>query len=163
MHSTFRVPADTGLAQQAADRTGSGGGPARLTCISPAQLLAVKVKGQTVGEPKVIFHQDAPSRPVHVGRFNLGSIPVPVCPVQPPAAGRSSETNQSGQEPLPVRAVPVDRVGDDGPRVHQLRVEEDAALAAVQFGHLHRVPQGIGPEEEAGHVVQRQAFGAPQV
>lgn len=68
----------------------AGGGLIRLTCVSPAQLLAVKVKGQTVGKSKVIFHQDGPICPVHVGHFNFRPIPVPVCPVELPEARREA-------------------------------------------------------------------------
>lgn len=36
---------------------------------------------------------------------------------------------------------------------------EDAAPAAVQLGDLHGVARGVGPEEEAGHVVDGEALG----
>lgn len=42
-------------------------------------------------------------------------------------------------------------------------MEKDTALAAVQLGHLHCVTQGIGPEEETGHVVYRDAFRTLQI
>lgn len=61
------------------------------------------------------------------------------------------------------RHVPVRRVGDDGSRVDQVGVEQDTTLAAVQFGNLHSVTHGVGPEEEARHVVDGDAFGTLQL
>lgn len=62
-----------------------------LTCVGPAELLAVEVKGQTVGEPQVVFHQDSPICPIHVGHLNFRPVSVPVCPVQPPAGQNQSD------------------------------------------------------------------------
>ena len=53
-----------------------------VTCIRPAEELGLGVKGQAVGQAQVILHQNRPLRAVHVGRLDLGSVSVPVSPVQ---------------------------------------------------------------------------------
>ena len=55
-----------------------------VTCIRPAEELGLGVKGQAVGQAQVVLHQDRPLRAVHVGRLDLGSVAVPVRPVQSP-------------------------------------------------------------------------------
>lgn len=60
----------------------------RSTCIHPAELGWVDVKGQPVGQAQVILHQDPPLGAVHVGSFNFGAISVPVRPIKVPRGGK---------------------------------------------------------------------------
>lgn len=62
-----------------------------------------------------------------------------------------------------VRDSPIHRIGYDGSRVDQVCVKQDPAVAAIQFGHLHCVTHGVGPEEEPGHVVNGNAFRTFQI
>lgn len=55
----------------------------QLTCVGPAQLLAVLVEGQAIGETQIVFDQDDPICPVHVGHLNFRPVPVPIRPVYP--------------------------------------------------------------------------------
>lgn len=119
------------------------------------------VKGQAVGKSQVVFHQDSPIRPVHVGHLNFRPVPVPVRPVQAPEQTGRKRVRPSAQLTPQTPVVgfsPVRVVRDDGSGIDQIRVEQDPALAAVQLGDLHGVTHGVGPEEETGHVVDGDAF-----
>ena len=56
----------------------------QLTCISPAHLAAVEVKGQPIGQPQVALHKHLPVGSVHVSHLDLRGAAIPVRPVHSP-------------------------------------------------------------------------------
>lgn len=61
------------------------------------------------------------------------------------------------------RDTPVVGVRHDGPGVDQVRVHDDAALRAVQGGHLDAILHRVRPEEGPPQVVDGDALWAVHV
>ncbi len=54
----------------------------KLTCVRPAELPALGVKGQSVGQPQPFLHQHRPVAAVQTRALDLRPVSVPVGPVQ---------------------------------------------------------------------------------
>lgn len=71
------------VADQAADIVSQMIHPSEMhrTCIGPAQLRALRVISQAVGQTKVVFNQDPSVGAIHVRGLDFGGLAVPVSPV----------------------------------------------------------------------------------
>lgn len=59
--------------------------------------------------------------------------------------------------------APTGRVGDNSAGVDQIRVHNDAALRAIQRGHLDAILHRVRPEDGPTQVVDGHALWAAQV
>lgn len=76
-----------------------------ITCVNPAELRGVGIKGQPVGQAQVVLHKDPPVCAIHVGSFNFGAVSVPICPIKVPGGERGRETVKMHEKKFTYRTL----------------------------------------------------------